>query len=69
LRIALIDMPRKSDPADARARAEALFKPRQAETAIPTATPERCTPEPAKSERMRRSKTLRLPGATPKHDD
>jgi hypothetical protein len=56
----LTDMPRKSDPASARARAEALFKPRQEQAAVPTATAESKAPE-RKSERLHQSKTLGLP--------
>ena len=62
-------MPRKSDPATARARAEALFKPRQEQAAVPTATAESMVPErKSESERLRPSKMLRLPRDKSRHD-
>lgn len=64
----LIHMPRNLEPASARARAEALFKPRQAQAPIATATAESKAPERVKSNRMHQLKTLRLPRVTPRHD-
>jgi len=61
------DMPRKPDPAGARARAEALFKPRQEQAAVSAAT-ECKEGERAKSKRPSQLKTLGLPHGPPKHD-
>lgn len=67
-RMALTDMPQKFDPAGARARAEALFKPRHEPAPVPTATAECKAAEQAKSGPSRRLKTLGLPRGMPKHD-
>lgn len=70
-RVALTVMLRKSDPAAARARAEALFKPRHEPVSVPapvpTATAECKAAERAKSAPSRRLKTLGLPRGMPKH--
>jgi len=66
----LTDMPQKSDPAAARARAEALFKPRpEQQAAAPTTVAEHNADELARPGRMHQRKTLRLPRETPTRDD